>query len=138
MDIYEMMKKGMTQEEIFNTFKTECASARETIAKEEAEAQAVASKAEKDSLKSEARAYVINAVAAYSKAYDLGELTQEDAERLEETIIDFEEQLEALMPMLKALADTDKRKEKKAEIEISTLNDKAMEEALRRFLDGLK
>ena len=137
MDIYEMMKKGMTQEEIFNTFKNECANARETIAKEEAEAQAAASKAEKDSLKSEARAYVINAVAAYSEAYDLGELTQEGAERLEETIIDFEKQLEMLMPMLKALADTDKSKEKSAEIEF-TLNDQAMEEALRRFLDGLK
>lgn len=137
MDIYDMMKKGMTQEEIFNAFKEESKNARETLAKEEAAAQAAASKAEKDSLKSEARAYVINAIAAYSNAYDLGELTQEDAERLEETIIDFEVQLETLMPMLKALADTDKRKEKKAEIEF-TLNDEAMEEALRRFLDGLK
>lgn len=137
MDIYDMMKKGMTQEEIFNVFKEESKNAREIIAKEEAEAQAAASKAEKDSLKSEARAYVINAVAAYSDAYDLGELTQEDAERLETTIIDFEKQLEALMPMLKALADVDKRKEKKAEVEF-TLNDEVMEEALRKFLDGLK
>jgi len=137
MDIYDMMKNGMTQEEIFNAFKEESKKARETLAKEEAEAQAAASKAEKDSLKSEARAYVINAVAAYSDAYDLGELTQEDAERLEENIIDFEKQFEALMPMLKALADVDKRKEKKAEIEL-TLNDEVMEEALRKFLDGLK
>ena len=137
MDIYDMMKNGMTQEEIFNAFKEESKKAREILAKEEAEAQAAASKAEKDSLKSEARAYVINAVAAYSDAYDLGELTQEDAERLEENIIDFEKQFEALMPMLKALADVDKRKEKKAEIEL-TLNDEVMEEALRKFLDGLK
>lgn len=138
MDIYDMMKKGMTQEEIFNAFKEESKNARETIAKEEAEAQAKVSQAEKDALKGEARAYVINAVAAYSNAYDLGELTEENAETLEETIIDFEEQLEAFIPMLKSLADIAKRKEKKAEIEISTLNDEVMEEAIRSFLDGLK
>ena len=78
--------------------------AAERAAKEKA-AKQVAASVEKEQLKGEARAHMINAVIAYTKAFDLldegEEITEEDVAKIEAELIKFEE----LIPMLIKLRD---------------------------------
>lgn len=99
-DIKEMMERQLAQaENEYNERK-----AAEEAARKEAELKALQSK-EKEALKAEGRAYLINALIAYSEAFDLldeGETwDEEDVAKAEEAIKKFEE----MIPMYIKLAE---------------------------------
>lgn len=99
-DIKEMMERQLAQAE--NEYKER--KAAEEAACKEAELKALQSK-EKEALKAEGRAYLINALIAYSEAFDLldeGETwDEEDVAKAEEAIKKFEE----MVPMYIKLAE---------------------------------
>lgn len=148
MNIYDMMKSGMSQEEIFNAFKQECAGARETIAKEEAaareaEAQAKAAEA-KACLLNEARAHLINAILAYSGAFlPEQEYTDEEVKELEAMLQSSEAEIEAMFRMTKSMntmfdAFKQEPKDKKpfVTMKAADLDPDAIDKAIRKFLEG--
>ena len=99
-DIQEMMERQLAQaENEYNERK-----AAEEAARKEKELKALQSK-EKEALKAEGRAYLINAIIAYSEAFDLldeGETwDEEDVAKAEEAIKKFEE----MVPMYIKLAE---------------------------------
>ena len=99
-DIKEMMERPLAQAE--NEYKER--KAAEEAARKEKELKALQSK-EKEALKAEGRAYLINALIAYSEAFDLldeGETwDEEDVAKAEEAIKKFEE----MVPMYIKLAE---------------------------------
>lgn len=93
MDIYEMIKQGMSKEEIFEAYKSEYKAAKQQVAKDkEAELAAMQTEA----LKSEARAHLINAVLAYSEAFGI-ETSEEDAKELEDELLKLEKFIEVML-----------------------------------------
>lgn len=147
MNIYDMMKSGMSQEEIFNAFKQECAGARETIAKEEAEAQAKATEA-KLCLLNEARAHLINAILAYSEAFlPEQEYTEEEVKELDAMLQASESEIETMFKLSKSLSTmfdvfggkTAQEEKSKPTIRMAAnINEDEIRKALRKFIEGLK
>jgi hypothetical protein len=113
IDFNAAFEAGMSEEDVKAMVERAMAQAKqeyeEKIAAEraakEAAAKQVAASVEKEQLKGEARAHLINAGIAYTKAFDLldegEELTDEDVAKLEAELIKFEE----LIPMLIKLHD---------------------------------
>ena len=148
MNIYDMMKQGKTQEEIFEIFKQESKNAREAIAKEEAaarEAEAKAKESEaKAALLNEARAYLINAIVAYSQAFapDI-DYSDEDIAELETMLKNSEAELEAMFHMTKTMTNLcdvfgNKSDKSKKDFKVAVnLDQAAMDKAIEKFLKGL-
>ena len=113
IDLNAAFEAGMSEEDIKAMVEREMAQAKqkheEKMAAEraakEAAARQMAASVEKEQLKGEARAHMINAVIAYAKAFDLldegEEITDEDVAKIEAELIKFEE----LIPMLVKLHD---------------------------------
>ena len=116
MDIYEMMKKGASEDEIneaihdaianfSHSFAEQMSAAKERIAAEQAEE---AAQEERNKTLHEARAYMINSLLAYNDVFQFApaeELTDEVIAKLEEMIIEMEKELTATVKMLRALGD---------------------------------
>ena len=113
IDLNAAFEAGMSEEDVKAMVEREMAQAKqkheEKMAAEraakEAAAKQMAASVEKEQLKGEARAHLINAVIVYTKAFDLldegEEITDEDVARLEAELI----KLEELIPMLIKLHD---------------------------------
>ena len=103
MNIEEMIFNGASDEDIqkaLDQVKAEKARQEAAMrAKQEAEAKAAREKDEKEALKAEARAYAINALIAYTEAFDLlpeeEALNDEDVAELEQLLI----KIENMIPM---------------------------------------
>lgn len=108
-DIKEMMERQLAQAE--NEYKERKAAAEEAARKEK-ELKALQSK-EKEALKAEGRAYLINALIAYSEAFDLldeGETwDEEDVAKAEEAIKKFEEMVPMYIKLAEMQSDLDKK-----------------------------
>lgn len=146
MDIYEMKKKGMTQEEIFNMFKAETAAADMRLAHEEKEKAAAEAAEAKSALLNEARAHLVNAIVAYSEAFapDM-KIEDEDIQELEAMLKDSEAEIEAMFHMAQSAAnllDTISGKSKSKENQsfkvAANLDPDAMDKLIRGFLRGLQ
>lgn len=133
MNIYEMMKSGMSQEEIFNSFKQECASARETIAQEEAAALAKEQEAKKEALMNEGRAHTINAIVAYLKAFGEPDPSEQEIKEMENQIKELEE---GLMQMAKfyTLSKREVEIAPKQEIKVTSGDPEATAAAIRKIV----
>ena len=147
MDIYELLSKGMSLEEIETRFKAEMAAAAARAEEErKAEVQAKEEKQAKvESLKCEARAHLVNAIFAYGEAYgfiDEADINDTKAEELAEMLAEAETQVEELIPLLKSLESLKQEQkakpEKKRIIKIKQeLDPMDANKILRDFLDGL-
>lgn len=146
MDIYEMKKKGMTQEEIFNMFKAETAAADARLAHEEKEKAAAEAAEAKSALLNEARAHLINAIVAYSEAFapDM-KIEDEDIQELEAMLKDSEKELETMFNMAKSLSGLfdaiggkSLGKESQSFKVAANLDPDAMDKLIRGFLRGLQ
>jgi hypothetical protein len=109
MNIEEMIMNGASEEEIneaLNQIKAE--KARQEAAK----AQAQKNSNEKESLKAEGRAHLINALICYSHAFDLldegEEWDQEDVDKTEEAIKKLEDMIPLYIKIIKMQEDMDK------------------------------
>lgn len=99
MNIEEMIWNGASEEEI-NKALAEIRA--EKTRQEEELAKAAQEKKNKEALKAEGRAYLINAIIAYSSAFDAGEeFTDEDIANLEETV----KRVEDMIPLYLKLAE---------------------------------
>ena len=98
MNIEEMIWNGASDEEIQKAL----AQIKADKAKQEEALRAEENKSKVEELKREARAYAINAIAAYSEAFDLGELDEDDVIKIEELLL----QIEALIPIYIKLYET--------------------------------
>lgn len=141
MDIYELLSKGMSLEEIEARFKAEMAAAAARAEEEkQAEAQAKEKQAKIESLKCEGRAHLVNAIFAYGEAYgfiDEADINDTKAEELAVMLAEAEAQIEELIPLWKSLEQKAKP-EKKRVIKIKQeLNPMDANKILREFLDGL-
>lgn len=107
IDFNAAFDAGMTEEDIKNMMENALASAMEERKAQEVarleEEQKKATARDKEALKAEARAYLINAVIAYSEAFDLTDDSwdEEDVAELEALII----RLEQMAPMYIKLAE---------------------------------
>ena len=113
IDLNAAFEAGMSEEDVKAMVECEMKRAKQEYeekkaaerAAKEAAAKKMAANVEKEQLKGEARAHLINAVVAYTKAFDLldegEELTDEDVAKLEAELIKFEE----MIPMLIKLRD---------------------------------
>ena len=107
IDFNAAFNAGMTEEDIKEMMENALASAVEERKAQEAarleEEQKKATARDKEALKAEARAYLINAVIAYSGAFDLidDSWDEEDVAELEALII----RLEQMAPMYIKLAE---------------------------------
>lgn len=146
MDIYELLSKGMSLEEIEARFKAEMAAATARAEEEKrAEAQAKEKVAKIESLKCEARAHLVNAIFAYGEAYgfiDEADINDTKAEEIAVMLAEAEAQIEELIPLWKSfesLKQEQKAKpEKKRVIKIKQeLDPMDANKILREFLDGL-
>jgi len=105
MNIEEMIWNGASEEEIEKTL----ADIRAEKARQEealrAEQEAAANQKSKEDLLQEGRAYLINAVLAYTEAFDLfedgEEWTEEDIKELETAIIKMEKMIPMYVQLLK-------------------------------------
>lgn len=139
MNIYDMMKSGMDQEAIFALFKEECATARATLAKEEAEAKAAEQEARKEALMAEGRAHAINAVCAYLEALGEPEMSAEDVAELEAKFKEFESGLVMTFKMFKEFENSlGDKQEKKMNVYTAKMpmDDNAIQKAVRDLLKG--
>lgn len=117
MNIEEMIFNGASEEEIqeaLNQIKAEKARQEAAL---RAEQEKKKTSAEKEALKTEGRAYLINALIAYSEAFDLldeGEIWDEkDIAKAEEMI----KKLEEMIPLYIKLAELQGEMDKKFGIE---------------------
>ena len=117
-NIYELMKQGVSREEIeamiadamINTqarYDAEIACAEARVEAERAAALAQASKAEKDALMSEGRAYFINAIIAYTEALEGKTLSEEEVANLEQVAVEMEDMLIKAMQLKKKLEESE-------------------------------
>ena len=141
MDIYEMMKRGMTPEEIQAMFAAECTIAQARVEHDKEEAAKLAQAEER---KAEARAHLINAALAYAEAFGFltEEPTQEDVEEMEAFFIEAEKDLGAMLEMFKAATQVkeDKPKAKRGarpKIMVEGIDADRFEDAMRSFFEGL-
>lgn len=152
MNIYDMMKSGKSQEEIFEAFKQECAGAKEQMAKEEAaareaEAQTKANEA-KLCLLSEARAHLINAILAYSNAFlPEQKYTEEEIKELDAMLQASESEIETMFKLSKSLSTmfdvfggkaVQEEKSRPTIRMAANIDDEEIRKALRKFIEGLK
>ena len=102
MNIEDMIMSGASDEEVAQAL---AALKQEKAAKDEAERKAkeiAAQKSEMETLKAEARAYLINALLAYGEAFglltheEIEEMSEEDLGELEAYLI----QIEAFIPLM--------------------------------------
>ena len=105
IDLNAAFEAGMSEEDVKAMMEDEMMRAKQEYeekkaaerAAKEAAARQMAASVEKEQLKGEARAHLINAVVAYTKAFDLldegEELTDEDVAKLEAELIKFEEMI---------------------------------------------
>ena len=109
MNIEDMIMNGASEEEIneaLNQIKAEKAR------QEDALRQNKENKSAKEALKAEGRAYLINALIAYSQAFDLldedEEWGQEEVDKVEETI----KKIEDMIPLYIKLAEMQREMDK--------------------------
>lgn len=109
MNIEDMIMNGASDKEIneaLNQIKAEKAR------QEEALRQSKTAKDSKEALKAEGRAYLINALIAYSQAFDLldedEEWGQEEVDRAEEVIKKIEEMIPLYIKLAEMQGDMDK------------------------------
>ena len=111
MNIEDRIMAGASDDEInamLNAVKAAAKKKREEEMKAQAQAKAEKEKAEKkEHLKAEARAYIINAMIAYSEAFDLldegEEWDDEMVAKAEELIKEYEQMLPVYMALAKAI-----------------------------------
>jgi type III secretion system FlhB-like substrate exporter len=99
MNIEEMIWNGASEEEIAAAM----AKIKAEKVKQEAALRAQKENEDKEALKAEGRAYVINAIIAYSKAFDLDDedWDQEAVDQLEALLI----KIEDMIPMYKEIME---------------------------------
>lgn len=156
MNFYDMMKSGMSEAEVMKAIQEELTSAKLAIAQdeekaraaEEAKVKAQEHEASIAALKAEARAHIVNAILAYADAFELDfSPAEEDLKEFEETIIEMEGQITALIPMLKSLNELEKLKDEnnqkntdksKKIFEVSTkISPEDANKIIEEFLKGL-
>ena len=107
MDFYEILKNGATEDQINELMNRGIENAKKQFAADLESAKARIEKEQKDAarqernkkeLRAEGRAYLINAILAYTDAFDLCDepYTEEDIEELEQALI----ALEDMVPLL--------------------------------------
>ena len=108
LDIYKLLKDGMSKDEIDalinraladtqKKYAAEIACAEARVRDEEAAALAQVAEDERKALMAEGRAYFINAILAYTEAIEGKTLTEEEIAGLEKAAIEMEEMLIKLM-----------------------------------------
>lgn len=104
IDINKLISEGASDDVILKAIESNKAEKRALDQKKKAELEREAKSKEKDNLKAEARAYVINALIAYSEAFDLLDedetWEQEDIDKMEQLLI----KVEDMIPMYIKLA----------------------------------
>ena len=104
IDINKLISEGASDDVILKAIESNKAEKRALDQKKQAELEREAKSKEKDNLKAEARAYVINALIAYSEAFDLLDedetWEQEDIDKMERLLI----KVEDMIPMYIKLA----------------------------------
>lgn len=104
IDINKLISEGASDDVILKAIESNKAEKRALDQKKKAELEREAKSKEKENLKAEARAYVINALIAYSEAFDLLDedetWEQEDIDKMERLLI----KVEDMIPMYIKLA----------------------------------
>lgn len=126
MNIYDMLKSGMSQDEIMSFFEKECAEAKATLEKEAAEEK-------KEALMAEGRAHTINAIVAYMKAFGEPDPTDEEIREIEAQIKELEEGL-VQMARLYSLSKSAPKQEVKVTVSKDAEETAA---AIRRLVRGM-
>ena len=137
MNIYEMMKSGMTSTEIEALFKQEYEKAEKIVNEENAKAK---KQEEKEVLLSEGRAHTINAIIAYAEA--LGEpIAEAEIPKLEADIKDLESELLSMWELFKNLniqISTNKSKKEHAKAQAKDpMSSDALQKTIQDLLKGL-
>ena len=118
LDIYKLLKDGMSKDEIDalinraladtkKKYAAEIACAEARVKDEEAAAAAQVAEDEKKALMAEGRAYFINAILAYTEAIEGKTLTEEEIADLEKAAIEMEEMLIKFMQFKNKLSQQD-------------------------------
>ena len=114
IDINKLISEGASDDVILRAIASnkEEKRALDQKKKAELEREAKLKEKEKENLKAEARAYVINALIAYSEAFDLlneGETwDQEDVDKMESLLIKVEDMIPMYIKLAKMQDDLDK------------------------------
>ena len=116
MNIEDMIWNGASEEEIMNAIakvqKEKTRQEEALAAKKRLEAEAQKEQANKEELKAEARAYMINALIVYSEAFDLlpeGEnWSDEDIAKAEEMLKKLEDMIPLYIKLAQMQGDMDK------------------------------
>ena len=113
MNIEDMIMNGASEEEINEAlsqlrFQRTLKMEEERLARE-AQKQKDTEQAEKEALRAEGRAYLINAMIAYSEAFDLddGEWEQEDIDKLEQLLIKLEDMIPVYLKLIEMQGNLD-------------------------------
>ena len=113
MNIEDMIWNGASEEEINEAlsqlrFQRTLKMEEERLARE-AQKQKDTEQAEKEALRAEGRAYLINAMIAYSEAFDLddGEWEQEDIDKLEQLLIKLEDMIPVYLKLIEMQGNLD-------------------------------
>lgn len=113
MNIEDMIYNGASEEEIAEALRAIYDEKRKQEEALRAKKQAQKESKEKEALKAEGRAYLINALIAYSEAFDLleeGETwDEEDVAKVEEAIKKIEEMVPMYIKLAEMQQDLDKR-----------------------------
>lgn len=86
MDIYELLKQGLTKEQIFDQYKSEFKKAKSQLAQDKKDAEAAV---QAEALKAEARAHMVNGLLAYCEAFGVP-VNEEDIPELEAELVNLE------------------------------------------------
>lgn len=115
MNIEDMIMNGASEEEIMDAVakiqKEKAELDRKTKEHEERAKAAIERENTKDALKAEARAYLINALAAYAEAFDLVDedgFSQEEIEKFEKVIISYENMIPMMIKLVEMQNELDK------------------------------
>lgn len=120
IDFIDAFEKGMSEQEALEMVQRICreeqekaeATIKAQAAAQRAKDQAKKTKDEKEELKAEGRAHLINALICYSHAFDLldegEEWDQEDVDKTEETIKKLEDMIPLYIKIIKMQEDMDK------------------------------
>ena len=108
MNIEDMILNGASEEEITKALDQLRAARAKKVEEELREQEAAEQASAHEELIREARAYAVNAILAYSEAFDLNDgepWTEEDVEELEKLLI----KIEQMIPMYKKLYEIQKK-----------------------------
>ena len=116
IDFTDAFEKGMSEQEALEMVQRICREEQEkaeaTIKAQAAAHRAKKTKDDKETLKAEARAYIINALLAYIEAFDLlpeGEtMDDEDVAELEKLLIKVEDMIPMYVKLIQMNEDLDK------------------------------